>query len=143
MIDVNIKGVLYGMAAVYKHMEERREGHIINFSSIAGHVTSFPSGSVYAATKHAVRVLTEGVRTELDPKMNIKTTLISPGLVATELANSITDTSIFPALDGMGNADWEALDPLDVARTVLYALEQPAHVAINEIIVRPTSQTRF
>ncbi|MRN52406.1 SDR family oxidoreductase [Paenibacillus monticola] len=140
MIDVNIKGVLYGMAAVYKHMEERNEGHIINFSSIAGHVT-FPSSSVYSATKHAVRVLTEGMRIELGARQNIRTTLISPGSVATELSGTITDTSIYPALEKMGNTEWTAIDPIDVAKIVLFAIQQPANVAINELIVRPTSQS--
>ncbi|MFB5268738.1 SDR family oxidoreductase [Paenibacillus enshidis] len=140
MIDVNIKGVLYGMAAVYKHMEERNEGHIINFSSIAGHLT-FPSSSVYSATKHAVRVLTEGMRTELGAKQNIRTTLISPGAVETELYGTITDDSIYPVLEKLGSKDWQQLDPSDIANTVLFAIQQPANVTINELIVRPTSQS--
>ncbi|MDP4096260.1 SDR family oxidoreductase [Paenibacillus sp. P96] len=140
MIDVNIKGVIYGMAAVYKHMEERNEGHIINFSSIAGHLT-FPSSSVYSATKHAVRVLTEGMRTELDAKQNIRTTLISPGAVETELYGTITDDSIYPALEKLGSKDWQQLHPNDIANTVLFAIQQPANVTINELIVRPTSQS--
>ncbi|MCM3703263.1 SDR family oxidoreductase [Paenibacillus macerans] len=140
MIDVNIKGVLYGMAAVYKHMEERNEGHIINFSSIAGHIT-FPSSSIYSATKHAVRVLTEGMRTELGAKQNIRTTLISPGAVETELYGTITDDSIYPVLEKLGSKDWQQLDPDDIANTVLFAIQQPANVTINELIVRPTSQS--
>jgi NADP-dependent 3-hydroxy acid dehydrogenase YdfG len=140
MIDVNIKGVLYGMAAVYKHMEERNEGHIINFSSIAGHLT-FPSSSIYSATKTAVRVLTEGMRTELGAKQNIRTTLISPGAVETELYGTITDASIYPALEKLGSKDWQQLDPNDIANTVLFAIQQPANVTINELVVRPTSQS--
>ncbi|MFB5674974.1 SDR family oxidoreductase [Paenibacillus terreus] len=140
MIDVNIKGVLYGMAAVYKHMEERNEGHIINFSSIAGHLT-FPSSSVYSATKTAVRVLTEGMRTELGAKQNIRTTLISPGAVETELYGTITDDSIYPTLEQLGSKEWQQLDPSDIANTVLFAIQQPANVMINELIVRPTSQS--
>ncbi|MFB5760096.1 SDR family oxidoreductase [Paenibacillus medicaginis] len=140
MIDVNIKGVLYGMAAVYKHMEERNEGHIINFSSIAGHLT-FPSSSVYSATKTAVRVLTEGMRTELGAKQNIRTTLISPGAVETELYGTITDDSIYPVLENLGSKEWQQLDPSDIANTVLFAIQQPANVTINELIVRPTSQS--
>lgn len=139
MIDVNIKGVLYGMAAVYKHMEERNEGHIINFSSIAGHVI-FPSSSVYSATKYAVRVLTEGMRTELSAKQNIRTTLICPGAVETELAGTITDNSIYPALEKLGSNEWEMLDSSDIANTILFAIQQPTNVTINEMIVRPTSQ---
>jgi NADP-dependent 3-hydroxy acid dehydrogenase YdfG len=140
MIDVNIKGVLYGMAAVYKHMVERNEGHIINFSSIAGHIT-FPSSSIYSATKHAVRILTEGMRTELGADQNIRTTLISPGAVETELYGTITDDTIFPALEKLGSAGWKQLDPGDIANTILFAIQQPAHVTINEMIVRPTSQS--
>ncbi|MBE1442295.1 SDR family oxidoreductase [Paenibacillus sp. OAS669] len=140
MIDVNIKGVLYGMAAVYKHMEERNEGHIINFSSIAGHIL-FPSSSIYSATKHAVRVLTEGMRTELGAKQNIRTTLISPGAVETELYDTITDNSIYPALEKLGSQEWNQLDPNDIAKTILFAIKQPTNVTINELIVRPTSQS--
>lgn len=140
MIDVNIKGVMYGMAAVYKHMEERNEGHIINFGSIASHVI-FPSSSVYSATKHAVRVLTEGMRAEIGPKQKIRTTLICPGSVATELSDSITDTSIFPALEKLGNKEWTPLEASDIARTILFAIQQPANVDINELIVRPTAQS--
>lgn len=140
MIDVNIKGVLYGMAAVYKHMEERNEGHIINFGSIASHVI-FPSSSVYSATKHAVRVLTEGMRAEIGPKQHIRTTLICPGSVATELSDAITDSSIFPALEKLGNKEWTPLDASDIAKTILFAIQQPANVDINEMIVRPTAQS--
>lgn len=131
---------MYGMAAVYKHMEERNEGHIINFSSIAGHLT-FPSSSVYSATKHAVRVLTEGMRTELAAHQNIRTTLISPGAVETELYGTITDNSIYPELEKLGSKEWQQLNPNDIAKTVLFAIQQPANVMINELIVRPTSQS--
>lgn len=140
MIDVNIKGVLYGMAVVYKHMEERNEGHIINFGSIASHVI-FPSSSVYSATKSAVRVLTEGMRAEIGPTQKIRTTLICPGSVATELSNTITDTSIFPALEKLGNKEWTPLEANDIANTILFAIQQPANVDINEMIVRPTAQS--
>lgn len=140
MIDVNIKGVLYGMAAVYKHMEERNEGHIINFGSIASHVI-FPSSSVYSATKSAVRVLTEGMRTEITPNQKIRTTLICPGSVATELSDTITDTSIFSALEKLGNKEWTPLEASDIANTILFAIQQPDNVDINEMIVRPTAQS--
>jgi NADP-dependent 3-hydroxy acid dehydrogenase YdfG len=140
MIDVNIKGVLYGMAAVYKHMEERNEGHIINFGSIASHVI-FPSSSVYSATKYAVKVLTEGMRAEIAPNQKIRTTLICPGSVATELSNTITDISIFPALEKLGNKEWTPLEANDIANTILFAIQQPDNVDINEMIVRPTAQS--
>ena len=88
MIDVNIKGVLYGIAAALPHMQRQKSGHIINVSSVAGHKVR-PGGAVYSATKHAVRALSEGLRQEVKP-YNIRTTVISPGAVATELPDSIT-----------------------------------------------------
>jgi len=78
MVDVNIKGVLYGIAAVLPHMEERREGHIVNISSVAGHDIT-PGSAVYSGTKFAVRAITEGLRQELSPDMNIRATIVSPG----------------------------------------------------------------
>jgi len=92
MIDVNIKGVLYGIAAVLPHMRKQKSGHIINVSSVAGHKVG-SGGAVYAATKHAVRALSEGLRQEVKP-YNIRTTIISPGAVATELPNTITDAAV-------------------------------------------------
>src|ERR671925_1406587 len=89
MIDVNIKGVLYGIAAALPYMKQQKAGHIINVSSVAGHKVG-PNFAVYAATKHAVRVLSEGLRLEVKP-YNIRTTVISPGAVATELPSHITD----------------------------------------------------
>ena len=92
MIDVNIKGVLYGIAAALPYMKQQKAGHIINVSSVAGHKVG-PGGAVYAATKHAVRALSEGLRQEVKP-YNIRTTVISPGAVATELPNSITEPDV-------------------------------------------------
>ena len=92
MIDVNIKGVLYGIAAALPYMKQQKAGHIINVSSVAGHKVG-PGGAVYAATKHAVRALSEGLRQEVKP-YNIRTTVISPGAVATELPNSVTEPDI-------------------------------------------------
>ena len=89
MIDVNIKGVLYGIAAALPHMIAQKSGHIINVSSVAGHKVG-PGGAVYAATKHAVRAISEGLRQEVKP-YNIRTTIISPGAVATELTHTVTD----------------------------------------------------
>jgi NADP-dependent 3-hydroxy acid dehydrogenase YdfG len=91
-IDVNLKGVLYGIAAALPHMKAQRSGHIINVSSVAGHKVG-PAGVVYAATKHAVRVISEGLRQEVKP-YNIRSTVISPGMVATELVDSITEPDI-------------------------------------------------
>lgn len=136
MIDVNLKGVLYGIAAVLPHMKEQKSGHIINVSSVAGHRVG-PGGAVYSATKTAVRVLSEGLRQEVKP-YNIRTTIISPGAVATELPQSVTEPA-FAA--GVGKFYAENAIPADsFARTVLFAMSQPAEVDINEILFRPTRQ---
>jgi NADP-dependent 3-hydroxy acid dehydrogenase YdfG len=135
MIDVNIKGVLYGIAAVLPHMSERKSGHIINVSSVAGHKVRAGS-TVYSATKHAVRVLTEGLRQEVKP-YSIRTTIISPGAVATELPNSITEEDIAENVRKF----YEIAIPADsFARAVVYAMSQPDNVDINEILFRPTLQ---
>lgn len=136
MIDVNIKGVLYGIAAASPHMQAQKSGHIINVSSIAGHKVG-PGGAVYSATKTAVRVLSEGLRQEVKP-YNIRTTIISPGAVATELPNTITD----PAVGERIRALYETVAiPADsFARAVAFAMSQPDDVDINEILFRPTSQ---
>ena len=137
MVDVNIKGVLYGIAAVLPHMEERGEGHIINVSSVAGHDIT-PGSAVYSGTKFAVRAITEGLRQELDPAMNIRATIVSPGAVATELTDTITDQDI---LTGFASGpSMEFLQAEDIARAIGYAVEQPAHVDVNEILIRPRQQ---
>lgn len=135
MIDVNIKGVLYGIAAVLPHMKERRSGHIINVASVAGHKVG-PGGAVYSATKHAVRALSEGLRQEVKP-YRIRTTVISPGAVATELTQTITDPDIAA---GMTQVYANAIGADAFARTVAFAMSQPDDVDINEILFRPTSQ---
>ena len=137
MIDVNIKGVLYGIAAVLPHMRERKDGHVINVSSVAGHVTG-PGSAVYSGTKFAVRAITEGLRKEESPN-NIRTTIISPGAVATELTSTITDEDLKPNVDKLYE---DAIQSEDIARAIRYAVEEPASVSINEILVRPTAQDR-
>ncbi|AGK55265.1 SDR family oxidoreductase [Bacillus sp. 1NLA3E] len=135
MIDVNIKGVLYGIAAVLPSMRERKEGHIINVSSIAGHLV-FPAGSVYSGTKFAVRAITEGLRIE-EASNNIRTTIISPGTITTELLEAISD----PELKSAIVEDCKiGIEPASIARAIAFAIEQPSDVAINEMIVRPTIQ---
>jgi NADP-dependent 3-hydroxy acid dehydrogenase YdfG len=136
MIDVNIKGVLYGIAAALPHMQQQKAGHIINVSSVAGHKVG-PGFAVYAATKHAVRALSEGLRQEVKP-YNIRTTVISPGAVATELPNSVTD----PDAAGRIQKFYEetAIPAESFARTVVFAISQPEEVDINEILFRPTKQ---
>ena len=136
MIDVNIKGVLYGIAAALPHMQRQKAGHIINVSSVAGHKVR-AGGAVYAATKHAVRALTEGLRQEVKP-YNIRTTVISPGVVASELPNSATEPDVSANLEKMYG---DLAIPADsFARAVAFAISQPEDVDINEILFRPTRQ---
>jgi NADP-dependent 3-hydroxy acid dehydrogenase YdfG len=135
MIDVNIKGVLYGIAAALPRMIAQKSGHIINVSSVAGHKVG-PGGAVYAATKHAVRVISEGLRQEVKP-YNIRTTVISPGAVATELTATITDPAV---AEGMRKTYEIAIPADSFARAVAFAMSQPEEVEINEILFRPTSQ---
>jgi NADP-dependent 3-hydroxy acid dehydrogenase YdfG len=136
MIDVNIKGVLYGIAAALPYMKEQKSGHIINVSSVAGHKVG-PGFAVYAATKHAVRALSEGLRQEVKP-YNIRTTVISPGAIATELPNSVTDPV---AAERVRKFYAETALPAEsFARTVAFAISQPEEVDINEIVFRPTRQ---
>jgi NADP-dependent 3-hydroxy acid dehydrogenase YdfG len=136
MIDVNIKGVLYGIAAVLPYMKDQKGGHIINVSSVAGHKVG-PGSAVYSATKHAVRVLSEGLRMEVKP-YDIRTTIISPGAVATELPNAVTDPDVAPRIQKLYR---EIAIPADsFARAVMFAMSQPVDVDINEILFRPTRQ---
>ena len=135
MIDVNIKGVLYGIAAALPHMKAQKGGHIVNVSSVAGHKVRAGT-AVYSATKHAVRVLTEGLRQEVKP-YGIRTTIVSPGAVATELPDSITEADVQAGV----KAFYEIAIPADsFARAVIYALSQPDDVDINEILFRATKQ---
>jgi len=135
-IDVNIKGVLYGIAAALPYMQKQSGGHFINVSSVAGHKVG-PAGAVYSATKTAVRVLSEGLRQEVKP-WNIRTTITSPGAVATELPQSITEPDI---AQGIGQFYEEYAIPADAfARAVAFAISQPEDVDIDEILFRPTRQ---
>jgi len=135
-IDINIKGVLYGIAAALPHMQRQRAGHIINVSSVAGHKVG-KNNAVYAATKTAVRVITEGLRQEVKP-WNLRTTIISPGAVATELPNSVTEADV---AKGIGQFYEEYAIPAEsFARAVAFAISQPDDVDINEILFRPTRQ---
>jgi NADP-dependent 3-hydroxy acid dehydrogenase YdfG len=136
MVDVNIKGVLYGIAAALPHMMAQKSGHIINVSSVAGHKVG-PGGAVYSATKHAVRALSEGLRQEVKA-YNIRTTIISPGAVLTQLANTITDPDVAERVHGLYERVGIPADSF--ARAVIYAMSQPDDVDINEILFRPTKQ---
>lgn len=136
MVDVNLKGVMYGIAAALTHMKEQKFGQIINVSSVAGHKVS-PGGAVYAATKHAVRALSEGLRQEVK-EYNLRTTIISPGAVATDLPNSINEKDVAAGVKAFYEST--AISPESFARAVEYAISQPSDVDINEILFRPTSQ---
>ena len=135
MIDVNIKGVLYGIAAALPYMQQQKSGHFINVSSVAGHKVR-PGSAVYAATKHAVLALSEGLRQEVKP-YNIRTTVISPGAIATDLPDSITEPDIADSVRKI----YEIAVPADsFARAVAFAMGQPDNIDVNEILFRPTRQ---
>ncbi|MEX2165796.1 MAG: SDR family oxidoreductase [Methyloceanibacter sp.] len=134
MIDVNIRGVLNGIAAVLPDMKARGSGHIVNVASIGAHVV-VPTGAVYCATKFAVWALSEGLRQE---NPDIRVTTISPGVVATELGDDISDQS---AKQLLGDLRKTALTPDAIARAIAYAVEQPDDVDVNEVIVRPTTSS--
>jgi NADP-dependent 3-hydroxy acid dehydrogenase YdfG len=136
MIDVNIKGVLYGIAAALPHMKAQKSGHIINVSSVYGHVVD-PGATVYCATKFAVRALSEGLRQEVKP-YNIRTTIISPGAVSTELLEHISERDIQAGTKEFVSKIAVGADTF--VRTVAFAVNEPDHVDINEILFRPTAQ---
>ncbi len=133
MVDVNVKGVLFGIHSVLPTMLEQDTGHIINVSSVAGHEV-FPTSSVYSATKYAVRALSMGMEKELS-KTGVRVTNISPGAVSTELPEHITDEEVISMFeDRKGRVTLEADD---IARSVVYAVTQPEYVNVNEVMVRP------
>lgn len=133
MIDVNMKGLLYCIDAVLTHMLERESGHIINVSSVAGHFAN-PGTAVYSGTKFAVRAISESLRKEVKDKL--RTTIISPGPVATELPDTITHEKVAGNINKLFDI---AIAPDAIARAIAYAIEQPPEVDINEVIVRPTA----
>ena len=136
MIDVNIKGVLYGIDSVYSHMLERESGQIINVSSVAGKRV-MPGSAVYSGTKYAVRAISEGLRVESSGKIQV--TCIYPGAFKTELAFSIKDESMLEAL--MSRGIGEVAQPAErVAESIIYALQLDPGVSVNEIVIRPTAQ---
>ncbi|PBP65648.1 oxidoreductase [Pseudomonas syringae] len=131
MLDVNVRGVLHGIAAVLPSMQAQGHGQIINISSIGGLAVS-PTAAVYCATKFAVRAISDGLRQETD---KIRVTVVCPGVVESELADSISDET---ARDAMKAFRKVALEPDAIARALVYAIEQPDGVAVSEIVVRPT-----
>lgn len=139
MIDVNIRGVIYCTAAAIPHMLDKKSGHIVNMSSVAGRVV-FPAGAVYCATKYAVTAFSEGLRQEFSQRSNIRVTCIEPGVVDTELNNTITDESLAKFVES--TKQMAALKAEDIAKTILFAVESPPHMNVNEIMIRPTVQER-
>jgi NADP-dependent 3-hydroxy acid dehydrogenase YdfG len=133
MIDVNIRGVLHGIAAVLPTMEQQGQGQIINISSIGGLSVS-PTAAVYCATKFAVRAISDGLRQETD---KVRVTVVCPGVVESELADSISDDTARSAMQEFRRI---AITPDAIARAIAYAVEQPADVDVSEIVVRPTVQ---
>jgi NADP-dependent 3-hydroxy acid dehydrogenase YdfG len=138
MIDVNLKGMLHGVAAVLPIMQNQKQGHIINLASVFGIKVFAPGGTVYCATKSAVRALTEGLRMELHSK-NIRCTMISPGAVATELPEGSSDEATRKNLREFYRTTM-AIPAEAIAKAIAYAIEQPADVEVDEIVIRPTAQ---
>lgn len=136
MIDVHLKGALYGVAAVLPQMIRQKSGHMIFVSSVAGHKVR-PGSAVYAATKTGIRVIAEGLRQEVKPH-NIRTTVISPGAMVTDLADSITEPDIEKVVRDFTTAF--AIPADSFARMVVFAMSQPDDVDVNEILFRPTRQ---
>ncbi|CAO3448203.1 Short chain dehydrogenase [Azospirillum argentinense] len=135
MIDVNLRGTLYGIAAVLPLFQRQKSGHIINIVSTAG-LKILPTMGVYAATKNAVRTATEALRQEAGPHLRV--TEISPGFVATDFAASMTDPAIREAM--AKRAATVSIPPEAIARGVVYAIEQPDDVDVGSIVIRPTAQ---
>lgn len=137
MLDVNVKGVLYGIAAVLPSMQAQQSGHIINLSSVAGLRVSSGVGTVYSATKFAVKTISEGLRVEM-ANDNIRVTTLYPGAIDSELKHGSSDEQVSAAIQTFYASNEIPAD--SVARAIAYAIEQPAEVAINEITLRPTRQ---
>lgn len=138
MVDVNVNGVLHCLAETLPDMVDRKRGHIINISSVAGREV-MQGSAVYSATKFAVRALSDGLRQELAPKFGIRVTCIEPGAVETELTDTITDEELMKDLKHFFE-NMTFLDSEDIANAIYYAITQPDGVHVNELQVRPTSQ---
>ena len=135
MIDVNIKGVLYGIAAALPVFRRQQAGHIVNVVSTAG-LTIAPTMGVYGGTKNAVRTITEALRQEAGPHLRV--TEVSPGFVATDFADSMTDAAMREAIKKQAAAI--AIPPDAIARGILFAINQPDDVDVGSIVIRPTAQ---
>jgi len=139
MLDINIMGVLNGIGAVLPIMQKQQTGLIISTDSVAGHVV-YPGSAVYNGTKYAVRAIMEGLRQE-ELENGIRSTIISPGMVASELFSTVGDESTEAALRETAGKAGFSLSSEDVAQAVLYAIEQPEHVTISEVLLRPAKQS--
>jgi NADP-dependent 3-hydroxy acid dehydrogenase YdfG len=137
MIDVNIKGVLYGINAVLPHMLQRGQGHILATSSVAGLKTS-PGIGVYSGTKFAVRAIMDGLREEV--AQVIKVTTVYPGATQSELGHDITSPKVRAVYGSLGNMP--KMDEEAIANAVIYAISQPGNINVNEVVLRPLGQTR-
>lgn len=135
MIDVNLRGTLHGIAAALPVFQRQQSGHIINIVSTAG-IKILPTMGVYAATKNAVRTISEALRQEAGPHLRV--TEISPGMISTDFASSITDPAVKSAIGE--RASNVAIPPASIARGIAYAIEQPADVDVGSIVIRPTAQ---
>lgn len=141
MLDINVKGVLNGIAAALPVMKKQKHGHIITTSSVLGYEV-LPGYAAYSGTKYAVRAIMEGLRQE-EHANNIKTTIIAPGSVKTELFNSINNKEVREGLvDAMKQPGSEmmALQPEEIAQAVAFVIDTPANMAVNEMVIRPTGQ---
>lgn len=135
MIDVNFKGVLYGIAAALPVFRQQRSGHVVNVVSTAG-LRIVPNQAVYAATKNAVRTVSEGLRQEAGPDLRV--TMVSPGFVGTDFVDSTTSPEVRAQL--AASRDSFAIPPEAIARAIAFAIEQPAGVDVGDVVVRPTAQ---
>jgi NADP-dependent 3-hydroxy acid dehydrogenase YdfG len=134
MLDVNVRGLLHGIAETLPVFQRQGSGHFITIASIGAHQVS-PAAAVYCATKYAAWAITEGLRLEVDP--SIRVTTVSPGVVESELADTITDAD---AQQAMAQYRAASIPPAAIARAVAYAIDQPADVDVNELVIRPTRQ---
>ncbi|MCW2917032.1 MAG: sdr3 [Actinomycetia bacterium] len=135
MIDINIKGVLYGIAAALPVFRKQSSGHFVNIASTAAYKT-VPGQSVYSGTKFAVRAISEGLRQEAGDKLRV--TIVSPGFVRTNFVEAVANPEVKAQL--VESRDKFAIPPDAIARAIAFAIEQPADVDVNEVVVRPTAQ---
>lgn len=138
MIDVNVKGVLYGIAAALPLFQKQNSGHFINITSVADRWVG-PTSTVYSATKYAVRIISEGLRQETDQA--IRVTIVAPGATESELPNTISDPELKKEAINLFRKD--LIPASTIAEVVGYAIEQPSNVSVNELVVRPTAQRAF